>query len=293
MATPEGVRPGGRSSRSRPGEELEFLHPLPVQRAVGRRAGDAAAARAPRGAHRRRPRRARRAGARRAASARRTAATCTAWPGASTTGRSSRTAEMKSIGHEETFATDRHTHEELVAELVRLADAVAARLRAHGLAGAHGDAQGALRRLRDDHPLGRRCRRRPTPPTIVAASRRCLAPDRPVARGPPARGRAPATSATVRAAEPRRSARRAGRDEHQWLLAERDRRRDSQAIRTAPSVRPAPSATGPARVRRGAQQCGSWLNAVVDLVLLRCIGSRIVERCGKATVRSSHAALRR
>ena len=39
---------------------------------------------------------------------------------------------MKSIGHEETFATDRHTHAELLRELVRLADAVAARLRAHG-----------------------------------------------------------------------------------------------------------------------------------------------------------------
>jgi DNA polymerase-4 len=39
---------------------------------------------------------------------------------------------MKSIGHEETFATDRHTHQELSREMVRLADAVAARLRAHG-----------------------------------------------------------------------------------------------------------------------------------------------------------------
>jgi DNA polymerase IV len=40
--------------------------------------------------------------------------------------------EMKSVGHEETFATDRHTHAELLRELVRLSDAVAARLRAHG-----------------------------------------------------------------------------------------------------------------------------------------------------------------
>ncbi|MEP7201862.1 MAG: DNA polymerase IV [Ilumatobacteraceae bacterium] len=40
--------------------------------------------------------------------------------------------EMKSIGHEETFANDRHTHAELLRELVRLADAVATRLRAHG-----------------------------------------------------------------------------------------------------------------------------------------------------------------
>ena len=40
--------------------------------------------------------------------------------------------ELKSIGHEETFATDRHTHDELRRELVRLADGVAGRMRAHG-----------------------------------------------------------------------------------------------------------------------------------------------------------------
>jgi DNA polymerase-4 len=40
--------------------------------------------------------------------------------------------EVKSISHEETFATDRHTHDELRRELVRLADGVAGRLRRHG-----------------------------------------------------------------------------------------------------------------------------------------------------------------
>jgi DNA polymerase-4 len=40
--------------------------------------------------------------------------------------------ELKSIGHEETFSTDRHTHDELRRELVRLADGVAGRLRGHG-----------------------------------------------------------------------------------------------------------------------------------------------------------------
>jgi DNA polymerase IV len=41
----------------------------------------------------------------------------------------------KSVGHEETFARDRHLRSELDLEVVRLGDAVAARLRAHHLAG--------------------------------------------------------------------------------------------------------------------------------------------------------------
>ena len=41
----------------------------------------------------------------------------------------------KSIGHEETFARDLHRHDDLQRELVRLGDAVAARLRAAGVAG--------------------------------------------------------------------------------------------------------------------------------------------------------------
>jgi DNA polymerase-4 len=40
--------------------------------------------------------------------------------------------EAKSIGHEETFTHDRHTHAELMREAVRLADAVSTRLRASG-----------------------------------------------------------------------------------------------------------------------------------------------------------------
>jgi DNA polymerase IV len=40
--------------------------------------------------------------------------------------------EAKSIGHEETFGHDRHTHDELMREAVRLADGVSSRLRAAG-----------------------------------------------------------------------------------------------------------------------------------------------------------------
>lgn len=43
--------------------------------------------------------------------------------------------EPKSIGHEETYARDRHTHDELEREAVRMSDAVADRLRKHQLAG--------------------------------------------------------------------------------------------------------------------------------------------------------------
>jgi DNA polymerase-4 len=42
---------------------------------------------------------------------------------------------LKSVGHEETFAEDHYSRESLEREAVRMGDAVAARLRAHGLAG--------------------------------------------------------------------------------------------------------------------------------------------------------------
>ncbi len=43
--------------------------------------------------------------------------------------------QAKSIGHEETFATDQHDRVLLERELMRFADAIAARLRSHGVAG--------------------------------------------------------------------------------------------------------------------------------------------------------------
>jgi DNA polymerase-4 len=131
VAGPDGVRPGPGVVEVRPGEELAFLHPLPVKALWGvgpatldrlsrlgvRTVGDLAALDEP------------------------ALVTCLgkahghhlyelSWA------RDDRPVEVdrdpKSIGHEETFSTDLHTHDELHREVVRLADAVASRLRAHG-----------------------------------------------------------------------------------------------------------------------------------------------------------------
>jgi DNA polymerase IV len=130
-ASPDGVREGKGVVEVLPGQELEFLHPLPVQalwgvgpatlerlRGLGvhtvgdlaelDEAGLVSAVGAAHGRH----------------------LYALAW------GVDDRPVEpdreMKSIGHEETFAADRHTTEELLRELVRLSDAVAARVREHG-----------------------------------------------------------------------------------------------------------------------------------------------------------------
>jgi DNA polymerase IV len=130
IAAPDGVRDGKGVVEVRPGQELEFLHPLPVQALWG--VGPATLTRL------------QRLGVRTVADlAELDEATLIASVGAAhgrhlyglawavddrpvEVGR-----EMKSIGHEETFAHDLHTHPELGGELVRLADAVAVRLRAH------------------------------------------------------------------------------------------------------------------------------------------------------------------
>jgi DNA polymerase IV len=131
IASPDGVREGKGVVEVLPGRELEFLHPLPVQALWGvgpatlqrlqslgvhavadlaelDEAGLVSSLGAAHGHH----------------------LYQLAW------GVDDRPVEvdreMKSIGHEETFATDRHTHEELTRELVRLSDAVAARMRANG-----------------------------------------------------------------------------------------------------------------------------------------------------------------
>ena len=129
--SPDGITPGPGVFEVRPGEELAYLHPLPVGRLWGvgpstlerlRRMGVATvgdlAALTP-------------------------AAVISSLGKAHgrqllelAAGRDDRSVEpareMKSISHEETFAHDLHERADVHRELVRLADAVAARLREHG-----------------------------------------------------------------------------------------------------------------------------------------------------------------
>jgi DNA polymerase IV len=133
-ATPAGITPGAGVVVVAPGEELAFLHPLPVQSLWGvgpatlerlqrlgvATVGDLAAVPEPTLVH--------------------------------TLGKASgrqlhRLAQgiderpvepdrpVKSIGHEQTFARDLYDRAELALEVVRMADSVASRLRHHGLAG--------------------------------------------------------------------------------------------------------------------------------------------------------------
>jgi DNA polymerase IV len=138
-----------------PGHELEFLHPLPVERLWGVGPVTLEKLSRARHRHRRRPRGARRA----------------RWCGLGgptsaqlatlAQGIDDRPVEPhrdpKSIGHEETFPHDLHTVAELDRELVRFADAVASRLRRRrGCSNAH--AEGAVRRVQHHHPLDHRHR---------------------------------------------------------------------------------------------------------------------------------------
>ena len=133
IAAHDGVREGKGVVEVLPGQELDFLHPLPVQALWG--VGPSTLQRLQRlGVHTV------------ADLADLNEVTLVAAVGAAHGQHLYRLAwgvddrpvepdrEMKSIGHEETFATDRHTHAELLRELVRLSDAVAARLRAQGAA---------------------------------------------------------------------------------------------------------------------------------------------------------------
>ena len=131
-AAPEGVRPGRGVVEVRPGDELRFLHALPVRRLWG--VGPATSARLERMGV--------------ATVGDLAALDPQAVIGALgkahgqhlvdlAHGRDERAVEpdrdVKSIGHEETFAHDLHDLADVRRELVRLADAVAGRLRAAGI----------------------------------------------------------------------------------------------------------------------------------------------------------------
>jgi DNA polymerase-4 len=133
-ASPSGVSPGAGVVEVAPGEELAFLHPLPVQalwgvgpatlerlRSLGvKTVGDLAAAAEGTLVHT--------LGKANGRHLHRLAQ-----------GIDERPVEpdrpIKSIGHEQTFAQDLRDPAELAVEVVRMADAVASRLRQHGLAG--------------------------------------------------------------------------------------------------------------------------------------------------------------
>jgi len=130
--THEGVKPGPGVFEVRPGEELRYLHPLRVARLWG--VGPAT------------QRRLARMGVQTVGDlAELDEAVVVAALGQAhgrhlidlAHGRDERAVEphreLKSISHEETFAYDLHDAADLRRELVRLADAVAARLRQHGL----------------------------------------------------------------------------------------------------------------------------------------------------------------
>ena len=132
-ATPAGVEDGKGVWEVRPGEELAFLHPLAVKALWG--VGPATLERLTRlGVHTVRD------------LAAMDEATLVAALGTAHGEHLYKLAwaiddrpveidrAMKSISHEETFSTDRHTHAELMRELVRLADGVAVRLRAQEVA---------------------------------------------------------------------------------------------------------------------------------------------------------------
>jgi DNA polymerase IV len=132
--TPDGIEPGTGVFEVRPGEELAYLHPLPVSRLWG--VGPATRSRLARmGVDT--------VGDLASLDPRAVLAALGRAHGQHlldlAVGKDDRPVEvdrqLKSISQEETFAHDLHDVEDLRRELVRLADAVASRLRHHGVGG--------------------------------------------------------------------------------------------------------------------------------------------------------------
>ena len=134
-ATPTGPRPGPGVVVVAPGRRARLPAPAAGPGALGRRPEDPAGARPPRDPDRRRPRRLRRARPRHRPRRRRTAATSTGSPTPSTTARSCPTSgRSRSATRRPSPATTRDL-DTLRVEAVRMAEAVAQRLRRHGYAG--------------------------------------------------------------------------------------------------------------------------------------------------------------
>ncbi len=133
-ATVKGIDPGAGIVEVQPGTELQFLHPMPVEALWGvgpstlqrlgrlgvKTVGDLAAL--PVGTLRAA------FGERHGVHLHELANACDPRPVVSD-------QPVKSVSHEETFASDHHSLESLIPEVMRLADATASRLRRTGLAG--------------------------------------------------------------------------------------------------------------------------------------------------------------
>ena len=127
--------PAPGCSSWRRGEELRFLHPLPLQALWGVGPATLAPPRAPRRGLGRRAGGAARGGGDRRAGRRGRAGTSGRWPTAWTIGRWSRTGPSSRSATRRRSPHDLHERDRCERELVRLADAVGGRLRRHGLAG--------------------------------------------------------------------------------------------------------------------------------------------------------------
>ncbi len=163
--------------------------------------------------------------------------------------------EAKSIGHEETFAHDLHDLDDVRREIIRLADAVASRLRAHGIG-----ARTLTLKVRDggfvdDHPgddAGRRGRHRRRHPARRRAAARAHRPRR---RRPPARCVGVQVRRAGRAAAVRRPGVRRTRDVDPAGRA-RPRRAGGPLARRQPGDRRRPGALRGGRHRSGEQRGG-------------------------------------